>query len=112
LTKERHDDRDHHGRHGQPQQRKRVIRIVQVGFSVAIVVAIFAYATLRSWGFSLSAITLSTLVTGIWNAFLKLALPIAAAAFLVATSRDQSHDQLGSRAPGRDTVAASIGDPA
>jgi putative heme transporter len=145
-------------------QRKRVIRIAQVGFSVAIVVAIFAYAIpkfanygsvwailrtltwpqlgllaaatvfnlvtywaqlmaslpgltlgqaavnnqtttsiantvpgggvlavgvayamLRSWGFSLSAITLSTLLTGIWNSFLKLAMPIAAVAILVAT---------------------------
>ena len=44
-----------------------------------------AFAMLRSWGFSLSAITLSTLLTGIWNAFLKLALPIAAVAILVVT---------------------------
>jgi putative heme transporter len=145
-------------------QRKRIIRIAQVGFSVAIVVAIFAYAIpkfanygsvwailrtltwpqlgllaaatlfnlvtywaqlmaslpgltlgqaavnnqtttsiantipgggvlavgvsyamLRSWGFSLSAITLATLLTGIWNAFLKLAMPIAAVALLAIT---------------------------
>src|SRR5215218_10112211 len=33
-----------------------------------------SYGMLRSWGFSLAAITLMTVLTGIWNAFLKLAL--------------------------------------
>jgi putative heme transporter len=146
-------------------RRKRILRIAQVGFSVAIVVAIFAYAIpkfasygsvwavlrtlswpqlgllvavtvfnlvtywlqlmaalpgltlgqaavnnqtttsiantvpvvggalsvgvsygmLRSWGFSLAAITLMTVLTGIWNAFLKLAMPIAAVALLAVT---------------------------
>jgi putative heme transporter len=41
-----------------------------------------SYAMLRSWGFSLAAITLMTILTGIWNAFLKLAMPIAAVALL------------------------------
>jgi uncharacterized membrane protein YbhN (UPF0104 family) len=146
-------------------RRKRILRIAQVGFSVAIVVAIFAYAIpkfasygavwavlrtlswpqlgllvaatvfnlvtywlqlmaalpgltlgqaavnnqtttsiantvpvvggalsvgvsygmLGSWGFSLAAITLMTVLTGIWNAFLKLAMPIAAVALLAVT---------------------------
>ena len=43
------------------------------------------YAMLRSWGFSLAAITLMTILTGIWNAFLKLAMPIAAVALLALT---------------------------
>jgi uncharacterized membrane protein YbhN (UPF0104 family) len=44
-----------------------------------------SYAMLRSWGFSLAAITLMTILTGIWNAFLKLAMPIAAVALLALT---------------------------
>jgi putative heme transporter len=44
-----------------------------------------SYAMLGSWGFGLAAITLSTLLTGIWNAFLKLAMPIAAVALLAIT---------------------------
>jgi hypothetical protein len=43
------------------------------------------YAMLRSWGFSLAAITLMTILTGIWNSFLKLAMPIAAVALLALT---------------------------
>ena len=41
-----------------------------------------SYAMYRSWGFSNAAITLTTLVTGIWNAFIKLALPVLALAIL------------------------------
>ena len=44
-----------------------------------------SYAMLRSWGFSLAAITLMTLLTGIWNAFLKLGMPIVAVALLAIT---------------------------
>ena len=44
-----------------------------------------SYAMLRSWGFSLAAITLMTILTGIWNAFLKLAMPIVAVALLAVT---------------------------
>jgi len=43
------------------------------------------YRMFRSWGFSPAAIALSTILTGIWNAFLKLAMPIAAVALLALT---------------------------
>jgi uncharacterized membrane protein YbhN (UPF0104 family) len=40
------------------------------------------YAMYRSWGFSSSAIALSVATTGIWNIFLKLALPLVALGLL------------------------------
>jgi uncharacterized membrane protein YbhN (UPF0104 family) len=40
------------------------------------------YAMYRSWGFSSAAIALSVAVTGIWNIFMKLGLPILALAIL------------------------------
>lgn len=40
------------------------------------------YAMYRSWGFSSSAIALSVAVTGIWNLFMKLGLPVVALALL------------------------------
>jgi uncharacterized membrane protein YbhN (UPF0104 family) len=43
------------------------------------------YAIYRSWGFSNGAITLSVLVTGVWNIFMKLGLPILALAALAVT---------------------------
>lgn len=43
------------------------------------------YAIYRSWGFSNAAITLSILITGIWNVFMKLALPILALVALTVT---------------------------
>jgi putative heme transporter len=39
----------------------------------------------RSWGFSSAGIALSVLLTGVWNALLKLALPILAVAILAMT---------------------------
>jgi uncharacterized membrane protein YbhN (UPF0104 family) len=35
------------------------------------------FGMLRSWGFAASAVGLSALVTGVWNVFAKLALPLA-----------------------------------
>jgi uncharacterized membrane protein YbhN (UPF0104 family) len=43
------------------------------------------YGIYRSWGFSNGAITLSILITGVWNIFMKLGLPIIALAALAAT---------------------------
>ena len=40
------------------------------------------YSVLSSWGFSKSRSTLSVLVTGIWNNFVKLGMPIVALAVL------------------------------
>lgn len=42
------------------------------------------YAMAMSWGFGAPAVTLSILVSGIWNVFTKLGLPILALVFLVA----------------------------
>ncbi len=39
-------------------------------------------AMLRSWGFRLSSITRSAVVTGIWNNFVKLGMPVVALALL------------------------------
>jgi uncharacterized protein (TIRG00374 family) len=39
-------------------------------------------AMLTSWGFTVSAITRSALVTGIWNNFVKLGMPVVALALL------------------------------
>jgi uncharacterized protein (TIRG00374 family) len=44
----------------------------------------------RSWGFSNSAIALSVAVTGIWNIFMKLALPIIALVLLVITGQSSA----------------------
>ena len=43
------------------------------------------YTMLGSWGFSRSRITISVLVTGIWNNFVKLGMPILALALLALT---------------------------
>jgi uncharacterized protein (TIRG00374 family) len=45
------------------------------------------YAIYRSWGFSNAAIALSVLVTGIWNIFMKLGLPVIALAALAVTGQ-------------------------
>ena len=42
------------------------------------------YAMTMSWGFDASAVTLSILVSGIWNVFAKLGIPILALAILAA----------------------------
>jgi uncharacterized protein (TIRG00374 family) len=46
-----------------------------------------SYTMYRSWGFRLSRIALSTLVTGIWNIFIKLGLPVVALAILAIQGR-------------------------
>jgi uncharacterized membrane protein YbhN (UPF0104 family) len=46
-----------------------------------------SYAMYRSWGFTGSAIALSVLVTGIWNIFMKLGLPVVALALLAITGQ-------------------------
>jgi putative heme transporter len=43
------------------------------------------YAIYRSWGFTTSAIALSVAVTGIWNIFMKLGLPVISLAALAIT---------------------------
>lgn len=48
------------------------------------------YSMYRSWGFSNTAISLSVIVSGIWNAFVKLGLPIIALAFLAIADEANS----------------------
>jgi uncharacterized protein (TIRG00374 family) len=43
------------------------------------------YAQSLSWGFDIPSITLSTLVTGVWNVFAKLGMPIIVLGLLFAT---------------------------
>ena len=61
------------------QTTTSIANTVPGGGVVAIGVS---YAMLRSWGFPTAAIALSTLLTGIWNSFTKLAMPIVAVALL------------------------------
>lgn len=46
------------------------------------------YAIDMSWGFSPPTVTLSILVSGVWNVFVKLALPVIAVVLLLTTGRD------------------------
>ena len=43
------------------------------------------YAMYTSWGFTASEIALSALVSGVWNSFVKLGMPIVAVALLAIT---------------------------
>ena len=62
-------------------------------------------AMLTSWGFRLAAITRSAVVTGIWNNFVKLGMPIIALG-LLAIERDVSSAWLSASAIG---IVALIG---
>jgi uncharacterized protein (TIRG00374 family) len=57
-----------------------VSNTVPGGGAVAVGVT---YAMLTSWGFTRSAVALSVLLSGIWNTFVKLGLPVVALALLV-----------------------------
>jgi putative heme transporter len=56
-----------------------VASIVPAGGAIAIGLT---YSMLGSWGFSKGRTTISVLISGVWNAFLKLAMPILALALL------------------------------
>jgi len=53
------------------------------------------YKMYRSWGFTTSAIALSIAVTGIWNMFMKLGLPVIAFALLAMTGGSSGKAVLG-----------------
>jgi uncharacterized membrane protein YbhN (UPF0104 family) len=57
-----------------------VSNVVPFGGAVGVAAT---YAIGMSWGFAVPAITLSILVTGIWNVFTKLGLPVLALCVLV-----------------------------
>jgi len=61
------------------QSTTAVANTVPAGGAIAVGLT---YTMLSSWGFSKSRGTLSVLVTGIWNNFVKLGTPIAALAIL------------------------------
>jgi uncharacterized protein (TIRG00374 family) len=61
------------------QSSTSVAMTVPGGGAIAVGVS---YAMFRSWGFPTTAIALATLVTGIWNTFIKLALPVVALGLL------------------------------
>jgi len=48
------------------------------------------YGMDMSWGFSPPTVTLSILVSGVWNIFVKLAVPVIAVVLLLSTGRDTS----------------------
>jgi uncharacterized protein (TIRG00374 family) len=62
----------------------RVASTVPGGGAIAIGLT---YTILGSWGFSRSRTTISVLVTGIWNNFVKLGMPIFALAMLALMGR-------------------------
>jgi putative heme transporter len=67
------------------QSSTSVAMTVPGGGAVAVGVA---YAMFRSWGFRRWQIALQALVTGIWNIFMKLALPVVALVILIAHGDD------------------------
>ncbi|HET8525309.1 MAG TPA: YbhN family protein [Actinomycetota bacterium] len=64
------------------QTTTSVANTLPVGGAIAVGVT---YAILESWGFTAGEATLYVGVTGIWNIFTKLALPVVALALLVIT---------------------------
>ena len=78
------------------QTTTSVANTIPAGGAVAVGLT---YTILRSWGFDAQAITLYIGVTGVWNIFVKLALPVVSLALLAVT---------GQAAPAL-VVAASIG---
>ncbi len=66
------------------QTTTSVANTIPAGGAVAVGLT---YSMLRSWGFDPQAITLYIGVTGIWNVFLKLGLPIVALALLAVTGQ-------------------------
>ena len=68
------------------QSTTAVANAVPVGGFVAVGLT---YAMLTTWGFSKARSTVSVIVTGIWNNFVKLAAPILALALLAIEGRPE-----------------------
>jgi uncharacterized membrane protein YbhN (UPF0104 family) len=64
------------------QSSTTVANLFPGGGAIAVGVA---YAMFRSWGFPNNDIALMVAVTGVWNTFLKLALPVAALGLVALT---------------------------
>lgn len=76
-------------------RRRQAITVNLAGSAVSNVVPFggavgvgATYAMDMSWGFSTPTVTLSILVSGVWNVFVKLALPVIAVVLLLTTGRD------------------------
>jgi len=69
------------------QSSTTISNILPGGGVIAVGVA---YAMFHSWGFTGSEIALMMTTTGIWNAFLKLGLPVLALALLAITGQGTS----------------------
>ena len=61
------------------QTTTSISNIMPGGAAVAVA---FGYYIYRTWGFTKAQIALQALVTGIWNIYIKLALPVFALAIL------------------------------
>lgn len=72
--------------------------VIGVGVSVAM---------LTSWGFTIAAITRSALVTGIWNNFVKLGMPVLALA-LLALEGEVTPARLAAAAVGIAVLVAAV----
>jgi uncharacterized membrane protein YbhN (UPF0104 family) len=64
------------------QTSTTIANILPAGGAIAVGVAV---AMFRSWGFTRSSITLEITLTGIWNSFLKLGMPVIALLFVAIT---------------------------
>jgi uncharacterized membrane protein YbhN (UPF0104 family) len=69
------------------QTTTSVANTIPAGGAVAVGLT---YTILRSWGFAGQAVALYVGVTGVWNVFLKLGLPIAALALLAIAGQAQA----------------------
>ena len=86
------------------QSSTTVANLFPAGGAMAIGVA---YAMFRSWGFSNSEIGLQISITGVWNTFLKLALPVMALS-LLAVNGDASKALLIPALIGLVVLAAAV----
>jgi putative heme transporter len=67
-----------------------------------------AMAMLDSWGFSRARSTLAVLITGVWNTFIKLALPVLALA-LIALQGDASASRVAAGATAIVLLGVAVG---
>jgi uncharacterized membrane protein YbhN (UPF0104 family) len=67
-----------------------------------------ALAMLDSWGFSRAMSTLAVLITGVWNTFIKLALPVLALA-LIALQGDASASRVAAGATAIVLLGVAVG---
>jgi putative heme transporter len=71
------------------QTSTSVANTVPGGGAIAVGIS---YAMFRSWGFTDSEIVLFTLNSGVWNAFMKLGLPVIAVALIAITGEGTTAD--------------------